>query len=824
MRQINVPCVRLVGDKRTEFYQKETIYNIQELAYTGKLFHCQDFKKRDYKGGYINYMQIPCAFDIETTNIEDDIWTYRDTDVYEYLRKIKIRYDDNLKRDFPDFEYMRRGYFNQIHLYKSKGSYVDVVYQELNEYRPDLFPADIIAPADQLTKILDVYDANRPLKKGEFRPFAFMYHWQFCFEDQVVFGRTWKEFQELLRALEVNLNLSLKNRIVVFCHNLSFEWQFMRRFVDYEEGFFTERYKPLKIVLKSGIEFRCSQMLSNMSLAKFCENEKGVIHYKLSGDDYDYTKLRTPTTPMTEYEEGYCYNDVRGLCECIQSRFSEYNIAHIPFTSTGYVRMDARNAMRTNFKNRVQFKDMALNAFLYQMCRDAFRGGDTHANRKYVNKTLKNIQSFDITSSYPASMMMDKYPVTCFRRITLQTFYNLNFDEDCVLMEIMLIKPKYKGDCEIPYIPLSKCTHISDKRIEDNGRILKAEWLTIVCTEIDYQIIMNEYDCEVSYNEDKLYAAKKGYLPQELRDVVMQYYRKKTKLKDVQGSEYEYSRAKGMLNAIYGMSVMRIDQSEIEYTDGKYIDDYDEYLQKIMQQYEDLEYEEYNKVKDEEEMKKLEETLQKFYKSRNNFMSYQWGVWVTANSRKRLREMLNVVGKDVRYVDTDSIKCAGDHRKDFEEINEKIKQEAIKAGAYAKNKDGQTFYLGTWDYEGLYLRFKTLGAKKYLVEMMVKNKETGEMEKKILSTIAGVNKKKGAKYFTENGFEHFCIGEEIKDSGHMCAYYNDDEIHEVIIDGERFESGSNIALINDSYTIGITDSFEYVLAHIRDNIEDIDYM
>ena len=39
----------------------------------------------------------------------------------------------------------------------------------------------------------------------DFRPYAFMYHWQFCINDEVCFGRTWKEFKDLLdNLIEVN--------------------------------------------------------------------------------------------------------------------------------------------------------------------------------------------------------------------------------------------------------------------------------------------------------------------------------------------------------------------------------------------------------------------------------------------------------------------------------------------------------------------------------------------------------------------------------------------------------------------------------------------
>ena len=65
----------------------------------------------------------------------------------------------------------------------------------------------------------------------------------------------------------------------------------MRDFIEYEDGFFLEERQPAKILTKGGIEFRCSYALSNMSLQKFCENEVGVIHYKLDGDKYDYEKI-----------------------------------------------------------------------------------------------------------------------------------------------------------------------------------------------------------------------------------------------------------------------------------------------------------------------------------------------------------------------------------------------------------------------------------------------------------------------------------------------------------------------------------------------------
>lgn len=56
MRKLNVPIIN--GNVT------EDIYEIKELSYLGKMLSCKESKKRG-----ISYLEIPCAFDIETTNI-----------------------------------------------------------------------------------------------------------------------------------------------------------------------------------------------------------------------------------------------------------------------------------------------------------------------------------------------------------------------------------------------------------------------------------------------------------------------------------------------------------------------------------------------------------------------------------------------------------------------------------------------------------------------------------------------------------------------------------------------------------------------------------
>lgn len=696
MRTINVETVNGFTD--------ETVFEIWELPYMRKLLNCKESHKRG-----ITYLEIPCAFDIETTNI----------------------------------------------------------YQR-----------------DKDGNIM-----------SESRPYAFMYHWQFCLDDKVVFGRTWEEFQKLLRTLETNLNLSYKVRLVVWVHNLPFEWMFMQHFVDYQEGFFLEERKPAKILLKSGIEFRCSYILSNMSLAKFCENETGVIHYKLVKDDeddnkFDYTKIRTPATQLDEFEEAYCYNDVRGLCECIKSRLLVDTLATIPMTSTGYVRQDLRNAARGNKKYREKFRNNALNAHLYTMCRQGFRGGNVHANLNYSNQLVKNAFGKDIASSYPASMLMDQCPSTAFFKLNIETMAQRDLSSYALLMHVMLLDVEFIGHSGIPYIAYSKCLHYGPDRIVDNGRILKCSYVEMVCTDIDLEIIKSTYKCDGGIFIKEAYASKYAPLDDCIKGVVMDYFKDKCLLKGDDLHKYEYSKKKNLLNSTYGCMVMRIDQEETIFNPKTFTY--------------------------ETKKQSLDEILEKFYKSRNNFLSYQVGVWITANSRMRLQRMLETIGEDVIYCDTDSIKYVGNHEEDFEKENALIIKKAEECGAFAYDAKGNKKYMGVWEKDGTgeFMEFKTLGSKKYVY----KDSEG------IHSTIAGVSKKAGQKYFSTYGVDAFKIGTTIKDSGHLTAYYNPVGIHELTIDGCTFTSASNVALIDNTYTIGVTNEYLDLLEKAIAKIEDMDYI
>lgn len=643
----------------------------------------------------------------------------------------------------------------------------------------------------EIPAAFDIETTTISENKEEVRPYAFMYHWQFCLDDEVVFGRTWEEFQQLIQTLSDRMFLSDKTRLVVWCHNLPYEAQFMRRFLHITSMFCKDDHKPLKIETAEGIEFRDSYALSNMSLERFCKNERGVVHYKLSGDDYDYDKVRTAITPMSEKELAYCYNDVRGLCECIRSRMSEDTLASMPMTSTGYVRRLYRNSMRTNPDNWHILQNGRITPELYNQLRRAFRGGDCHANIRYVNQTLHDIQSFDIASSYPGVLMTEQYPMGKWTRVSTR-YYKRHREEIrneyCSLLEVRYENIRYTGSCGNPYISESKCDHIPVNKnnrtdiVLDNGRIGYANWLEMTVTDVDLDIIREEYTYDKMFIRS-CWICKKEYLPEEFRQVLRDLFTAKTQLKGV--DDYEYNRSKSRINASYGMTVQRVDRDNWEYADGEYV----------------------STVGD------LDELLDKYYKSRNSFLRYEWGVWCTAYARQRLRMGLHVAGRRAVYCDTDSVKADGDFIQAFEELNKELRAKAEAAGAYADDRKGIRHYMGVFEYEGTYDEFRTLGAKKY-------GYKVGD---EITTTIAGVNKKRGSDFFSDNGLDALHDGTVIPRSGHLVAYYNDDDIHTITVDHCEMTTASNIALVDDTYTIGMTGEYLDLLEKALKNVQDLYY-
>ena len=90
----------------------------------------------------------------------------------------------------------------------------------------------------QIVTPVDI-ETTSAMQKGQ--KFAFMYIWQFAFENVIVYGRTWEEYQHFVSKLVEILQLNEHKRLIVYVHNLGYEFQFMRKYFEWSEnGVFAE--------------------------------------------------------------------------------------------------------------------------------------------------------------------------------------------------------------------------------------------------------------------------------------------------------------------------------------------------------------------------------------------------------------------------------------------------------------------------------------------------------------------------------------------------------------------------------------------------------
>lgn len=630
---------------------------------------------------------------------------------------------------------------------------------------------------------------------------SIMYIWQFSilFLDDLhidtIIGRTWSEFELHLSQLQQDDNESY---YMIFVHNLSYEFQFIRGIYTFspEEVFAIKSRKILKCEMYSRFELRCSYLQTNMSLDSFTKKMK-VEHSKLSGEKFDYTKKRYPWTELTDYELQYSVNDTIGLLEAMYKRMilSDDNLYTLPLTSTGYVRRVTKKAMYGwAKKNKYLFPDINV----FNLLEEAFRGGDTHANRYYSGTVIKadgkkilGIGSFDRSSSYPDVVLNDAFPMTKF--VYIGSLEESDIEKKLDRGKALLFRCKIRNIEQIdkyygaPYISYSKCRKVSNE-ILDNGRILSAEYLETTITDIDYNIMKAEYkwtDFEIT----ECYESRYGQLPEQLKDIFRRYYIDKTELKGISEQELFYNLQKALLNAGYGMMVQSPVKQSLIFTESE---------------------EDVFKVDESISRKEL---LNEY--NRTAFLPFQWGVWVTAWARYRLKEGINIVCDRYIYGDTDSVKYVivngDDIESKFEEYNKKRIENSIRNNAYATDQKEHVHYMGVYEYEKTYTEFSTLGAKKY-----VYREEDGTLH----TTIAGVNKKYAPEELEEHGgISAFKVGFTFSQAGGTESVYNDTPYGDYEIDGHNIFIGQNIVIKPSTYTIGITEEYRRVLSDARTLVE-----
>ena len=639
---------------------------------------------------------------------------------------------------------------------------------------------------------------------------ATMYAWVLGINGKCIRGRTWSEFLEAYKTIVDYFKLSTKKRIIIYVHNLAYEFQWFRKMFDWLTVFSTDTRKPLYALTNDGVEFRCSYLLTGYSLEVLGENlHKYKVNKKVG--DLDYKLIRHSGTPLNEKEWGYILNDGLVVMAHIQEEIERLgDITKIPLTKTGYVRQLCKEncIKKGKYDYLKKIKNLTLTSEDYEQLKRTYMGGFTHANVNYVDKVMKNVSSFDFTSSYPAVMVSEMYPMSKFIPTVIkdENDFVKCLNAYCCMFDIEFINIRSKVQYE-NYISLSRCSKI-EHYVLNNGRIREASLLRTSLTEQDFFIILQMYEWD-SMRVCNFKRAYKGYLPKEFIITILELYKNKTELKGVEEKIVEYTVQKNMINSMYGMCVTDICKDEQVYKDNLWTT----------------------------EKANKNELLEKYNNSNERFLFYAWGVWVTAYARRNLFSGITEFGNDYIYSDTDSIKVLNidKHIKYIEEYNKTITKKVKNCLSYyniplymaePKTIKGVKKPIGVWDNEGVYDRFKTMGAKRYLTE------KHGELS----ITIAGVGKKAGIEYLkhkyktNDSIFKHLeenlyfpatyiDNGEEKNGSGKMCHTYIDTEMSGEIIDylgnKSNYHELSGVFLENTDYTLSLENDFKQLILGIK---------
>lgn len=535
------------------------------------------------------------------------------------------------------------------------------------------------------------------------------------------------------------------DKTVIYVHNFSYDYVFMRCFMFAAWGTPTNQlnikpHYPLFVEFGNGLIFKDSLILAQRKLEKWAE-DLDVEHKKAVGS-WDYLKIRNQDGILNGDELKYIENDVLAGVECIQKTMDALNkkIYSMPFTATGIPREAVRKIGKKN-RAHDRFLRMVPSFELYQILEYCFHGGYTHNNRYMTEKIIdaleegENIKAYDFASSYPFVMLSEKFPMEGFAYLPEQPqkpeFILENSDQYAMVFKLVLVKPRLKDPFyPMPALQKSKAVK-SINIIEDNGRILCADYVEIYLADPDLEVILQQYDYDKSRSFCyEIYYAKKDYLPKWFADYIYKTFVEKTKLKG--GDKVLYSIAKARLNSLYGMTVQKCVKPVIK----------EDYLTGNFEPDDSID---------------PSAAYEKYLENHNNVLPYFWGVYVTSYAFRNLFRLGSCIADDGTWLYSDTDSCYGIrwNEEKIASYNEECKKKLMQRGYGPVHHGGRDYWLGVAELDGIYSQFVSTGAKRYAVrcsddDMWYDKDPKKDMRGKVKITVAGVPKKKGAKCLNDD--------------------------------------------------------------------------
>ena len=709
---------------------------------------------------------------------------------------------------------------------------------------------------------------------------AYMYKWQLVFGEYLISGRKWEEFFTVMQAIERaygfgvtttkqgKRTIRVYKTLIMWIANQGYEFQFFcrrkwngRNIIQLDNDgrydvFADSMRKPIKtivsfdgkiddggIVVMDALKFSTSlgQLAKDYGITT---KKKTTLPDGTVISDLDYKVIRNSQTPLTATEEEYCDADVEILYEWAHYYYNAYveQCKFSPMTSTGII----RKAVTESYDNSTDSKDWEKTFTLHpsfteyiRVMNHLYRGGFTYANVSKAGTVHEKVRGMDFTSSYPAVLLQERFPMSEFRYKNIMTVDQLRAwiaknPDKCWYADFEFTEIIQTTDVSVENMSKlhewkgNPAKLVNDTgAVLDNGKIRYAKHMTVTLCDKDFETYERYYTWKDAAISDFMFADY-GYLPEWFTTVIKHYYKKKAYLKanHLDGTT-EYALSKAIVNGLYGLTVEKIHFDNIINIGGKWM--------KLKLSH---------KVPEEavEMAEKYEKAIgrDKKSKKRNNgvpkvVLSPYWGVWCTAIARNRILKAITELGNDFVYCDTDSVYMTNyeKHKDWFNDWNGNIYKwndanlvdkefhtlgdfDAVALeGEFAEKGDPKAF-----EYS-----FKSMGAKRYIkwtdddIHVTVAGLPHGAMVKRAKAAV-GDDRKAVVKWIVEHFEDGLTIAaEEAMKNAHR---YIDEPIDALVTDEfgntEYMHEESSMIIFPIEFTMKVDNDYNKMMGMSREEL------
>lgn len=550
--------------------------------------------------------------------------------------------------------------------------------------------------------------------------FAFMYVWQFGIGDQIVYGRTWEELREFLANVKSNLHLSVGHKLIVFDHNLKFDFGFFCREVPVDgEIIAKSRHEILMCTVFDGFEFRDSYNYSEKSL-----DNMGIEFEMPKQRGFDYSKIRHSQTALDPDELAYMETDIQILQRYFTRESERYGgIGKVPLTATQRVKRlisqkmtayDSKSGiMRAMIRKRQLKPENPEDKTLLKLLRVAFFGGFNYCTTMYKNQIMPDVDDYDANSHYIAQILLHEFPKNRFRSMPAprkrEQLEDLKNGRGIYKHKALLItfdaREIHARVPDIAFLPVYTKNFIDmdivDRRSMVTRRLTDMDKCTMTLTDVDFRLMFKFYkiqDIRIKCVMGTEYGELPHYITQTCVDLYTEKKAAKSQLKRIQEEreptaeeQAAYDLIKSFLNRIYGIFVQDPVRTNYIYQDGQ------------------IRIDKTNRIRT----------------SKTQFapVLYQWGVWVASWARYELLTLFSRLCVDKQdgkamynyrllYCDTDSVKGFDLDTNIIAQYNASVKDRVRRFCAHKCIDFSTLDGLGEFERKH-YDYFKTIGQKQY---------------------------------------------------------------------------------------------------------------